>query len=152
VLENIFSGKVVILGIGNTLRSDDGLGPHLIRLLENKVEAELLDCGETPENHTARIRGFDPDTIVLVDAVDLHKTPGSIELIEPERIAEFTFSTHNSSLLYFVNFISAETSSKVYVVGVQPQSLELKEGLSGEVSKAIQNLASEFLKILPRRG
>ena len=45
-LSRRLKGKVLLIGTGNTLRGDDGIGPALIGLLEGKVKASLLDADD----------------------------------------------------------------------------------------------------------
>ena len=64
-------GKVCIVGIGNIIRGDDGLGPKLIEFLKSRpINADLFDCGTAPENYIFPILSTSCDTVVLVDASD----------------------------------------------------------------------------------
>ena len=70
-LEDVFKGKVVIVGIGNTMKGDDGFGPALVERLSPKVKAVCIDAGSAPENYTGKIVKEKPDTILIVDALHL---------------------------------------------------------------------------------
>ena len=90
--KNIFKGKVVILGIGNILRGDDGLGPVLIERLtlrlqksanlKGNIELVCFDAGTTPENYAGKIIKEKPGTILIVDALHLGKNPGDYEILK----------------------------------------------------------------------
>ncbi|MBM3255213.1 MAG: hydrogenase 3 maturation endopeptidase HyCI, partial [Candidatus Omnitrophica bacterium] len=62
------SGKVIILGIGNTLRSDDGAGSILANRIKDKVHFQVFDSGPTPENYLEKIIKENPDNILILDA------------------------------------------------------------------------------------
>lgn len=47
-LKSHLKGKVVILGIGNTLRSDDGVGSILASCIKDKVSYTVYDIGVSP--------------------------------------------------------------------------------------------------------
>ncbi|MBU1124519.1 MAG: hydrogenase maturation protease, partial [Candidatus Omnitrophica bacterium] len=62
-------GKTVIVGIGNTLRSDDGAGSLLAARIKDKTSFQVFDTGSSPENYLGKIIREKPDTIILVDCV-----------------------------------------------------------------------------------
>ena len=99
------AGRVMLVGIGNRLRGDDGLGPELIARLRGRVEAELLDCGEVPERYFGLIEEAQPEGILLVDAVDLDAEPGAAALFEAHELPE----------------ISVHINSPVHVLLAEPQ-------------------------------
>jgi len=138
----------LILGIGNSLKQDDGLGPAVIRKLETrglKPEAHLIDAGTAPENYTGKIKQIKPDTLVMVDAIAFGGKPGSIKVFEAEEIKAQSLSTHNISLKTFVDFLKADlTDLKVIVVGIQPKQVGFGEGLSPEIEKAVDQLCTSF--------
>lgn len=146
-IKSKLSGKVLILGIGNSLKGDDGAGCEAIKNLKLKMKNEnikLLDVGSVPENYTKKIREFKPDTIVLIDAVEIKEVPGTIKIIDEKQIASGFFTTHNMPLNLFVDYIKQETKSKIVFVGIQPGSTKFGEGLSEPVKKAVETLVEEF--------
>ena len=140
-LQSRLKGKVVIVGVGNPMRGDDGVGPHLISLLQGKTTAGLLDCGEVPENYLGKIAALEPDTVVVVDAADFQAEPGSLAIIEPEDFASTSFSTHNPSLEPFALFLKSETGADIFAVGIQPRSIGFDTEMSAEVRSAAELLA-----------
>ena len=59
---HILQGKVVIAGIGNTLRGDDGLGCYLVNRLKGRIHALCIDTGPTPENYVGKMTKEDEAT------------------------------------------------------------------------------------------
>ncbi|TEB15783.1 Hydrogenase 3 maturation protease [Pelotomaculum sp. FP] len=151
-LSERLKGRVFLVGIGNTLRSDDAAGPELIERLGGKVEADLLDAGEVPESYLGRITGRHPDTIVLIDAAELRAVPGTAAIIEIEDIKGKSLSSHQLGLDVFMRFLQAETGADVFLLGIQPRSTGFGEILSTEVFETIGYLEELFKKVLPAQG
>ena len=145
-LKEKLRGKVAIVGIGNVMRGDDGAGPELIARLNDAqrttTDAKLLliNAGEVPENYLSKIIEFNPDTILLIDAVDLKEPPGSIKLVEQDEIINAGFSTHNSSLVLVINYLRNEIETNILLLGIQPQGTGLMTGLSEPVKAGISKI------------
>lgn len=144
-------GKVLILGVGNPMKQDDGVGPALISKFKIKNEkfkmnVELIDVGAAPENYTGKIKQIRPDTMVIVDAVDFGGEAGSIKMIEADQLGSQSLSTHNVSLSTFVDFLKTDLPDlEVLVVGIQPKTANFGEGLSPEVEKAVDKLCMSLV-------
>jgi hydrogenase 3 maturation protease len=148
-LEKRLKGIIIIACVGNELKGDDGAGPALAKALKGKIRAQVVNCEEVPESYTGKIKELKPDTIVIVDAVDLKAAPGSIAIIEKERLDAITpYSTHNVPLKIFVQYLEAETKADIFLIGIQPSHLVFSSGLSEEVEKAVASLAAIFQKLL----
>ena len=140
-LRNRLQGKVSIVGIGNRLRGDDGVGPEIIKRLKSILPTLLLfDVGETPENYLEKIAREKPNTIVLIDAVELGASPGTIKIIEGDDIRNESFSTHNVSLKVVVNYLQKESSGDVFLLGIQPKTTEFGGEISESVRKALEKV------------
>ena len=146
-LRERLKGKVLLVGIGNTLRGDDGLGPKIIEALDGKVQAELLDVGEVPESYTGRIISVRPDTIVLIDAVDFGGAPGSAVFLNAgEMAARFPqISTHKISLSVLAQWAEANGTTRVWLLGVQPESLKSQQQLTPTLQNTLE-LLCDLLK------
>ncbi|MCK4244151.1 MAG: hydrogenase maturation peptidase HycI [Candidatus Omnitrophica bacterium] len=160
VFKKKLKGKIVIVGIGNTLRGDDGAGPELIRRLKNfqlptsNSKLLLIDAGSVPENFLQKIAGHKPNVILLVDTVNLGKPAGSVEIIEGENLKEGGFSTHNASLKLTIEYLRKETKAEVLLLGIQPKNIGFGQRISPEVEKSINSVIT-FLSLslnIPMRG
>ena len=155
MLESISSklrGKVLILGVGNPLRGDDGAGPYLIKQLKGRVDATLLNGEEEPENLLDQIAGIKPDSILIVDVVDLRANPGSVALLEEDQIERRRLFTHHASLKLFIECVKEETGAKVLVLGIQPKSIEIGRAISSEVKESLSHLRDILIRALaPKR-
>lgn len=99
-LKERLKGNVVMVGVGNPLRGDDAVGPALVERLYGKIEADLLDVGEVPESYLSRITDLQPDTVLILDAVDVGAKPGSLAIIETSDLGNLNLSTHKMGLDY----------------------------------------------------
>jgi hydrogenase 3 maturation protease len=127
---DIMQGKIVIAGIGNTLRGDDGLGCYLVNRLKGRVHALCLDTGPTPENYWGKILQENPDTLLFIDAVHLHKQPGEFAIMHSFELAQQFPVTHGFPLRMLIDQLSTCLSAKIFVVGVQPQTIQPGDSLS----------------------
>ncbi len=143
--------KLLFLTIGNELRGDDGLGPYFAREFSKFRKGDdiiILDGGTVPENFTGKIRKEDPTHIIIVDAVEMGEVPGTISIIEEEKIAEYNISTHAMPISFLIKYLKANGDFKIIVLGVQPARIELSDEISADVKKAIEKILHVFQEIL----
>ncbi len=145
IFNNILKGKTVIVGIGNTLRADDGFGPALIERLKGKVKALCIDAATAPENYAGKIAKAKPDTILIVDALHLGLAPGKHEILRKDDIAKSGLSTHDISLKMFIEYLQTRTPADIFVLGVQPKNLSFGQEMSAELKKALEKVAQKCM-------
>jgi len=139
---------VAIVGIGNTFRSDDAAGMLVARALSQRACAadtgRLLICeaGHAPENKTGELRSFAPDLVLLIDAAEMGKEPGTLEWISEEDIDGMSASTHSLPLSMLAKYLTLELGCKVNLLGIQPASNEVGETVSAEVLQAVEEVAA----------
>lgn len=150
-LKRILKGKVVFLGIGNTLRHDDGLGPEIISRLKNRIDAPCLDGGEVPENYFGKIVKENPDTVVIIDAVHLYQKPGEFRVLSGDEILNVGLSTHDISPAVFIKYLREETGSEIFMLGIQPQNVQFGEGISEIVANTLHILEDMIVEAWQKR-
>lgn len=138
VAEN--ASPLVILGVGNPDRGDDGIGPALVARLDGQCAHVCIDAGTCPENVTGLVKHHHPSAIVIVDAVDMGLAPGTVRILDPRDLASNGFSTHTGSLYLVSAYLEHETGAPVRVAGVQPESVNAGMGLSGSAARAVDAL------------
>ena len=77
--EKVEGRQVLILGVGNRSRGDDGLGSRLAERLKGKIKVPLIDTGSVPENFLSRVEASHADLVIVVDTADL-RAPRAIWL------------------------------------------------------------------------
>ncbi len=152
-LRNFISGgnKIAILGIGNDLRSDDGLGSYIIeklRIDDPRVMVEFV--GSVPEGFARPLAEFGAERIIMVDAADMNKAPGHIELITKDRIRGINISTHSMPLSFLMMYLEQETGSTTILLGIQPKSIQFGEGLTPEIQEVADRIINALESVLKR--
>lgn len=130
----------VVLGIGNSLHSDDGAGPYLCSLLKKYDNIISFDCATAPENFTGAVRKIKPDLLIIADAAVMGLSPGDCRIIPNEKLADTAIGTHSLSLNHLVNFLF-DCAGRIAVIGIEPENLDLSENLSDKVRSSVIELA-----------
>jgi len=128
----------VLLGIGNDLLGDDGVGPYIARNVTNS-HWKTFDGGSVPENFIRPLRNLAPDLLVLVDAVDMGMEPGIVRIIPPDAIRDHGFGSHQMSLEHLIGLLQS-FCSKVVLIGIQPMCLDLDTPLTSPVVEAAESI------------
>ena len=142
------SEKLIVLGVGNDLKCDDGVGPFIIkRLKEEDIEDEnliFINAETVPENFTGKLRKENPTHIIIVDACLMNGNPGDMQIVDKDDFSNIGISTHSMSLSYFVKYMEKDNDFKIIFVGIEPESLDYGENLTENVEKT----AFDFINIL----
>lgn len=152
-LESRLKGKVVILGIGNTLRGDDGIGSLLAGRIKGKVPFTVFDAGESPENYLEKIIREKPDTILIIDAVDFGASAGEYDILEAGGIRTANlFSTHNASISLAINYLQRHIEADIIILIIQPKTIAFGDTLSPELTETLDKLEDFFCGIGKKEG
>lgn len=133
----------LLLGIGNVLYGDDGLGVRAAEVLASlslPAEVEVVDAGTIGVELAYLIEHR--ELLVVVDAVDAGAEPGTILRSEPEELTPLVrtgLSVHDLHLLDAVAHTQALGTSpgRVIIYAVQAEDLSLGIGLSPPVERAL---------------
>lgn len=140
------------MGIGNTMRGDDAVGPKIIDVIYDKLvnstknsdNVYLLNSATAPENHTIEIREINPSHLIIIDAVEFDQKPGSFIIVNKNQIDTFNFSTHTMPISFLLNYLEDSVGCKILTLGIQPKDMTLVDTISDEVYDSIEELA-EFI-------
>jgi hydrogenase 3 maturation protease len=159
--------RVAIVGVGHTLRGDDGAGPAVAQSLRectlpfNQTEDEaghslsslILDAGPAPENFTGPLRRFHPDLVLVIDAAEMGERPGAVRWLAWQDTSGLGAATHSLPLHVFASYLSAELNCDIALVGIQPNNTAISPALSPEVQRAVDRitrvLAGELARSSP---
>lgn len=131
--------KKLVLTVGNPMMGDDAAGPLLATAMAGSpIDGwDVLDGGSVPENCLHRIREMAPDHVLVVDAADMDLAPGEIRLISDEKLDDpFLMTTHTLPLSYLIQSLR-ESTSRVELLGIQPQVVAFGFPVSPEVKQAV---------------
>ncbi len=128
----------VLMGIGNEMRGDDGIGVYVAKNFK-KEGWKVIVAGQVPEDFTGEIKRLKPEKLVLVDAALMGLDPGEIRIVPVEKISDVAFSTHGMPLSFFISYLKGFVG-KIVLIGIQPERLEFGESLSENVIEAGKRL------------
>jgi len=139
----------VLLGVGNTLLSDDGVGCWIADSFSSDGLSSggwrAFHGGTAPENFTAPIRRLEPELLVIVDAADMGLPPGSIRIIPPDQIDDTSIGTHMLPLSHLIHYLSTDIQTILFF-GIQPETI----GPGEELSPVVQTAAEALINILKK--
>ena len=138
--------KIVILGIGNLLLRDEGVGIHLVRMLNNDdldcSNLEIIDGGIYPEPVS-----FIEDAykLIIVDAIKGGKEPGTIYHLNTDDIMTDSarpLYSHQSSIIDSLRLLRSlgKGPQDTIIIGIEPKSIDYGLELSPEVKEKLVEL------------
>jgi hydrogenase maturation protease len=134
---------ILILGVGNLLLSDEGVGVHIAqRLMELELPPEVRVVEGGTDGFGLINVILEADRMILIDAVRGGGAPGSIYRFDIEECNpfpdRFKTSVHQISILEVINVSGLIGSTpRTTVIGVEPESLRMGMELSPEVEAKI---------------
>ena len=133
--------KKTVITVGNSLRSDDGVGPYIAGQVKiPKDGVIILDAGDRPENIVWKATEVAPKRVVIIDAADFGGEPGEVRAIPEDCLPENPISTHRFPLRVISQLVTEDTGARVDFICIQPQSVGFGEGLSERVKAAAEEI------------
>jgi hydrogenase 3 maturation protease len=128
--------KTAVLGLGEEIKGDDGIGKYVIDRLRKKKISYLLVYSSVPENAFVKLRGKQIDKLIIVDAADFSGRPGEFRIIknfsEQKRL-----STHSTSISNIMKYIKKSIGiADIELIAIQVKSIGFGSRMSKEVRKA----------------
>ncbi len=153
------NSNIAILGIGNLLQRDEGVGVHLINRLEKEYtfspHINLIDGGTMG---TDLLPYFEQnDKIIILDAVNFNETPGFIGVIENNDILRrlnTKLSIHHLGLtdvLCSARLLGIEPS-EIYLIGIQPKNIDMGTELTYEIKQKTSKMIDTAINKLQEWG
>ncbi len=145
------SSDTMVVGVGNTILSDDGLGVHAARLLQSdpRVPAgvEILDGGTLGLELVPYVS--DASRILFLDAVDSGSSPGTYVRMTGGELLGLSggFSVHQLGIadLIAVLALASTKPQDIVVLGVQPANTDWGTSLSPAVEATLTHLVEAAL-------
>jgi hydrogenase maturation protease len=151
--------KVVVLGVGNLIMADEGIGVRVVEALEREYALPpgvvAIDAGTSSMELLADLSHL--DFLLVVDAINADKPPGTLVKLAGDEVPVFfrrNLSPHGiglSDVLAALEFMDA-APREVVVIGVQPVSLELSTELTPEIAARVPELVAMAVAELTERG
>ncbi len=143
--------KILIIGIGNLLCRDEGIGVHVIermKAMELPGHVELLDIGTSTMDLISYLEGV--RKLVVIDAMEAGGIPGTIYKCRPEDLVPAEggpISLHEIGLLETLDMAKKKgLEIDTVIFGVEPKVLDWGTDLSDEVKSKIPAIIEAVLK------
>ena len=147
------AGKIVIIGVGNLLLKDEGVGVHVAQELQKK---SLSSAVEIHDGGLAGIGLLDffpgASKVLLIDAAEMNLEAGAVVRFTPEEVAGKVsgprFSAHDIGLLEVLDLAGAlgQCPPEVVIFGIQPKEISWGTELSPEVQASISKVTEAVLR------
>lgn len=134
--------RVAVVGIGQALRGDDGVGCAVAVGLQTRAQPSeavlIVDAGAAPENVTGLLRRHHPRLVVLVDAADMQAEPGALRWLPWQDTLGMSASTHTLPPHLLARYLTSALGCEVFLLGLQPADTTLGAPLSPPASRAVE--------------
>ena len=150
-MEDVLSADIVVIGVGNTILSDDGVGVHAVRLLQRDAGVPpgvaILDGGTIGLELVPY--ASNASCLLLLDAINSGQAPGTLARMSGRDLLARTSasSAHElgvSDLIAALLLVSRHPQD-IVVLGIQPAILDWGTSLSPAVEAALECLVNAAL-------
>ena len=146
--------KTLVLGIGNTLLTDEGIGIHVLQALDpelaNWPDVTLLDGGTLSFTLAGPIE--DADALIVVDAANIKTRPGEWAMLKGEEMDAFLMSNRKASVhevgltdLRAIAILAGHWPDRRAMLAIQPQTIDWGEHPTPAVAAAIPPVCAAIM-------
>jgi len=141
--------KPLVLGIGNLLLADEGVGCHVAKMIRPWGDANgvtVIDAGTAITEVLDEIGAS--SFVVVIDAMKGGGTPGTIYRVPLEECEkkDYLAGMHGFNILHVMALLGGERIPKAIVIGIEPEKIEWSLELSGAVQNALPDVAEAVKK------
>lgn len=129
-----------VLGIGNPLRRDDGVGVWVAERMHG-TGWDVISAGQSAENALGVVKRLAPKVLVVVDAAEMGLAPGAVRRLPIEGAERMLGSTHALPLPFLLSTLR-DRVGQIVLVGIQPADRSLGEGLTPVVQEGAEELTA----------
>ncbi|MEC4685757.1 MAG: HyaD/HybD family hydrogenase maturation endopeptidase [Nitrospirota bacterium] len=151
--------ETAVVGIGNILLSDDGVGVFVLNELKRRSElpgnVELIDGGTMGLDLLPFIEG--KERVIFIDAVDFKAEPGTVGELNNNEIPHYFSSKLSVHQIALPDMIAAGQllgimPEEMCLIGIQPRTIETGYGLSPEIERQVDTLIEKVINKLSGWG
>jgi hydrogenase maturation protease len=151
--------KILVLGIGNTLLADEGIGIVAMQALESQFcarkDMEFIDGGTL--SFTLAVPIGECDALLVIDAAELGAAPGTVRSFEGDEMDRFLGENRKSSVhevglldLRAISLLTGYWPQRRALIGIQPAFVGWGETLTPAVAAALQEVGSVASEVIGR--
>ncbi len=140
-----------IIGLGNPLKSDDGVGILLINEIQKKdipSDVEVFDAGTGGMKILHLLN--DVEKALIVDAIHFGGKPGDSVFFKPEEVESLnkSQSSHDANFLEVLELSKTleEAPKEIIIMGIEPKDTSFGEEVSSEIENKIPNLTNDLFE------
>jgi len=150
------SKSILVMGVGNYLMGDEGIGVHVIQEMSKNEFPEYIDILDGGTGGFLLLNCFEAySTVIFIDATMDGKPAGTISLIKPKFASDFpsALSVHDVGLkdmieaVYLMEKVPEIHLFTVSIEEIIPMTLELNKKVKGSIPKIIENIFKHCEKI-----
>lgn len=144
----------LILGIGNYLLSDDGIGVHAVRILQDEPPPKTVAVAAGTDFLSTLPFLEQCAKALVIDAMDAGQPPGTLYYCSSTGLAESgqRHSLHGLGLLRVLEFLDEKQRPEVHILGVQPGRTGFGLQLSSEVASVLPQVVHAACQIIGEFG
>jgi hydrogenase maturation protease len=143
--------RTVVIGVGNLLRRDEGIGIHVIKALQGMnlpADIRLIDGGTSPDLIAYTRTG---DKVIIIDAAKAGGEPGSVYRFRPDDLTgdkRTLASAHELNLIESLNLteLTGNEPSEAIIIGIEPKDTGWGIELSPELKKRVKAIVKVVLR------
>lgn len=140
--------KVAIIGLGNELLTDEGVGVHAVRELQKEPPAGVLMAEVGTRALNAQQLLEEADIVIAIDAVRVGGRPGSVYLFDSVNVeTQQQYSLHELGIIGVLQLIKKDARPKLIILGVEPETIDYGMELSETVCAALKSVVGAARKI-----
>jgi hydrogenase maturation protease len=164
-MDAIGSTRTIVMGLGNTLNRDEGLGVYVLNnletyLKENMAETlnpdlEFIDGGALGLNLLPWVE--ECSHLLVLDAINAHKDPGTLIELQKDEIPLYTgikMSDHQITFQEVLGLVSFRGKLPLHLqmIGIQPADISIGVEVSPQVTASMPKVQERAMKILDEWG
>jgi len=151
--------RKIVLGLGNTLNRDEGLGVHCLQPLRERLKdrpaIDILDGGVLGLDLLPLVEAC--SHLLVLDAVDAHEPPGTVIELSKDEVPLFSrvkLSWHQVTFQEVLQFagVRGNLPGHLHLVGAQPADISTGYGLSPVIAPLVPEIAAKAVAVLERWG
>jgi hydrogenase maturation protease len=140
------TNRTLVLGLGNTLLADEGIGIHALNALQSQypdlADVEFLDGGTLSFTLAGPIE--DADQLIVIDAAQLYAEPGTVQVFVDDDMDRYLGSNNKRSVhevglidLMIIARLTERLPQRRALIGIQPRDIDWGDHPSEPVAAAI---------------
>ena len=143
--------KILVLGIGNILQKDDGIGVHVVNFIIESGsnipdDVEIIDGGTAGYDLLSLMQGR--EKIIIIDALKVNDESGSVYRFTPDYLKSEgqTFSLHDVGMRKIIDMLGLMGRvPKIEIIGIVPEDIDTFDiGLSRSVQKSVPHAVEQI--------